>query len=143
MGAVPEEKAGVASAMNDVTRQVAGALGVAVVGSLVSSLYATRVEDATTGLPPGAAHAAGNSVGAAVAVADRLPGPAGTALHHAAAGAYSDALGIGLLAAATAAFAGMLLVARFLPARHRIAGASPPSQPTGLAIAEIGASGGD
>ena len=51
MGAVPEEKAGVASAMNDVTRQVAGALGIAVIGSLVSSLYATRVEDATGALP--------------------------------------------------------------------------------------------
>jgi hypothetical protein len=143
MGAVPEEKAGVASAMNDVTRQVAGALGVAVIGSLVSSLYATRVEDATAGLPPSAADAAGNSVGAAVAVADRLPGSAGTALHHAAAGAYSDALGIGLLAAATAAFAGMLLVARFLPAHHRAPGTERASQPVGLAVAEIGATGGD
>ena len=39
MGAVPEEKSGVASAMNDVTRQVAGALGTAVIGSLIASLY--------------------------------------------------------------------------------------------------------
>ena len=43
MGAVPEEKAGVASAMNDVTRQVAGALGTAVIGSLITSLYASRI----------------------------------------------------------------------------------------------------
>ena len=43
MGSVPEEKSGVASAMNDVTRQVAGALGTAVVGSLVTTLYASNV----------------------------------------------------------------------------------------------------
>jgi MFS family permease len=44
MGAVPEEKAGVASAMNDVTRQVGGALGTAVIGSLITSLYTSNVE---------------------------------------------------------------------------------------------------
>ena len=47
MGAVPEEKSGVASAMNDVTRQVAGALGTAVIGSLITSLYG--VEDRRLG----------------------------------------------------------------------------------------------
>ena len=44
MGAVPESKAGVGSAMNDVTRQVAGALGVAVIGSLTTSLYTSTME---------------------------------------------------------------------------------------------------
>ena len=84
MGAVPEEKSGVASAMNDVARQVAGALGVAVVGSLVGSLYASRVEHATDGLPTGQAAGASDSVGGAIAVAESVPGSAGTALHHAA-----------------------------------------------------------
>ena len=55
MGAVPEEKSGVASAMNDVTRQVAGALGTAVVGSIITTLYASRVGDAVAGLPEEAA----------------------------------------------------------------------------------------
>ena len=49
MGAVPEEKSGVASAMNDVTRQVAGALGTAVIGSLIASLYASRIGDSVAG----------------------------------------------------------------------------------------------
>ncbi|MCY4652897.1 MAG: hypothetical protein OXC95_06995, partial [Dehalococcoidia bacterium] len=39
MGAVPEANAGIASAMNDVTRQVAGAFGVAVVGSVLNTAY--------------------------------------------------------------------------------------------------------
>ena len=55
MSAVPEEKAGVGSAMNDVNRQVAGALGVAVIGSVSSSAYSSNVESATTALPPSAA----------------------------------------------------------------------------------------
>ena len=58
------------------------------------------------------------------AVADRLPVDAGSALSGAAAHAYSDALGIGLLAAAGAAFVGAFLTLRYLPARHR--GVSEP-----------------
>jgi EmrB/QacA subfamily drug resistance transporter len=119
MGAVSDEKAGVASAMNDVTRQVAGALGVAIVGSLVTSLYSSRVEDATAALPPESAQAASESVGGAVAVAGQVPGDAGVALAQAATVAYTDALGLGLLAAAAASFAGVALVLRFLPARHK------------------------
>ena len=106
MGAVPEEKAGVASAMSDVARQVGGALGVAVIGSLVGSLYSSRVEDATGALPAEQATAASDSVGAAVAIADGLPGSAGAALEHAAANAYTEALGLGLLAAAAVALTG-------------------------------------
>src|SRR5678816_1200606 len=60
MGAVPEEKSGVASAMNDVTRQVAGALGTAVIGSLITSFY-------TSG------GGVGESVGEAKAMAVQLP----------------------------------------------------------------------
>jgi EmrB/QacA subfamily drug resistance transporter len=51
MSTVPEEKSGVASAMNDVTRQVGGALGTAVIGSLITSLYASRLGTRPTGSP--------------------------------------------------------------------------------------------
>ena len=120
MGAVPEEKAGVASAMNDVTRQVAGALGVAVIGSLVTSLYSTADRRRHRRAARGSrATAAADSVGAAVAVADGLPASAGTALEHAAANAYTDALGLGLLAAAAVALVGAAFVARLLPPHHR------------------------
>jgi EmrB/QacA subfamily drug resistance transporter len=43
MGALPTERAGVASALNDVSRQVGGAVGVAVLGSLLSFVFARRV----------------------------------------------------------------------------------------------------
>ncbi len=55
MEAVPEANAGVGSAMNDVTRQVAGAFGVAIIGSLINTVYADRMTDATAALPPAAA----------------------------------------------------------------------------------------
>ena len=46
MGSLPRAKAGVGSAMNDTTRQVGGALGVAVVGSVMLSVYGTRAGNA-------------------------------------------------------------------------------------------------
>jgi len=117
MSAVPEAKAGVGSAMSDVTRQVGGALGVAVIGSLIASAYSSDMSDA-----PGAA---GESVGAAHAIAGQLGGPAGRELADTAGRAFTDALGIGLTAAAVAALAGALLVLLRLPSDRR-----PATTPT-------------
>src|SRR5689334_15326646 len=117
MGAVPKEKAGVASAMNDVTRQVGGSLGTAVIGSLVASFYSSRVADAAAGLPSGAQHAVKDSIGTADAVAAQLPAHQSASLAHSAASAFTDALGLGLCAAAVAAFVAAVVVIRRLPAR--------------------------
>src|SRR4051794_12103917 len=119
MSAVPRAKAGVGSAMNDVNRMVAGSLGVAVIGSLVSSAYSSRVEDATGALPQAAAAAASDSVGGATAVAERLGGSAGETLQHAAGSAYTEALGIGLAVAAVVLTLGALAVRRWLPDESR------------------------
>ena len=53
MSALPLAKAGVGSAVNDTTRQVGGALGVAVIGSLLASGYTTSLKPwiSTTALP--------------------------------------------------------------------------------------------
>jgi DHA2 family integral membrane protein (MFS transporter) len=120
MSAVPEAKAGVGSAMNDVNRQVGGALGVAIIGSFASSLYASRVDSATTALPEGAAHTAGDSVGGAAAVAAQLPAPAGDALTVAANGAFTDAMGLALLIGSTVLIAAAVLVKRLLPSDEHL-----------------------
>jgi hypothetical protein len=117
MGAVPKEKAGVASAMNDVTRQVGGSLGTAIIGSLVASFYGSRVADGAAGLPANAQAAVKDSIGGADAVAAKLPADQGASLAHSAASAFTDALGLGLCAAAIAAFAAAVIVIRRLPAR--------------------------
>jgi EmrB/QacA subfamily drug resistance transporter len=118
VGAVPAARSGVASAMNTVARMVAGALGVAIVGSLVSSLYRDELGASTAALPEPARHAAGESVGAAVAVADRLPGEAGASLAAAASDAFVQAMGTGLVVAAVLSAATAALVARWLRARR-------------------------
>jgi EmrB/QacA subfamily drug resistance transporter len=115
MSAVPEAKAGVGSAMNDVNRQVAGALGVAVIGAVSRSLYSGKIDSATTGLPPAAAHAATDSVGGATAVAAHLPaGPADT-LTATAHSAFTDAIGLALLIATGVLLTAAVIVRRFLP----------------------------
>ena len=118
MGSVPPAKAGVASAMNDVTRQVGGALGVAIVGSLISTIYTSRIGDAAAGLPAALRGPVEASIGGADAVAARLPAPEGAQLASAAADAFTTALGYGLLAAAAVAVIGAGIVAWRLPARH-------------------------
>jgi EmrB/QacA subfamily drug resistance transporter len=118
MGAVPKDKAGVASAMNDVTRQVGGSLGTAVIGSLITSLYSSRVADAAASLPSSAQSAVQDSIGTANAAAAQLPADQAASLTHSAASAFTDALGLGLCAAAIAALFAAVVVIRRLPARE-------------------------
>jgi len=66
MSSVPINKAGVGSAVNDTTREMGGALGIAILGSIVSSSYRGNFD--TTGLPPEAAELAGESMGGAIRV---------------------------------------------------------------------------
>jgi hypothetical protein len=65
VSAVPAAKTGVASATNTVARMISGALGVAVIGSLLSSLYAREIDGSLSALPPEAQARAEESVGAA------------------------------------------------------------------------------
>jgi EmrB/QacA subfamily drug resistance transporter len=121
VGAVPAAKSGVASATNTVARMVSGALGVAVLGSLVSSLYANDVEGSLGSLPPDAQAAAGDSIGAANAIAAQLPPDAASGVLATTGDAFSQAMGVGLLVAAALAAATAVVVARFLPAREPLA----------------------
>ncbi len=118
LGAVPEERAGIGSAVNVLVGQTAGALGVAVVGSVMNSVYSDRMADAVAKLPPQVAGPAGDSVGAALAIAAQLPGAAGEALAAAARTGFVDALSAGAVVAAAVIVVGAVLVARFMPPRH-------------------------
>jgi EmrB/QacA subfamily drug resistance transporter len=118
MGSVPAEKSGVASAMNDVTRQVGGSLGVAIIGSLISSLYGSRISESVSSLPHAAQVAAEDSVGKAHSIAATLPASEAARIAHAASVAYTEALGIGFAIAAVGAIAAGVAVWRWLPPRH-------------------------
>ena len=119
MGSVPPEKAGVGSAVNDTTRELGGAFGVAVLGSVVSSTYGPQVRDAVAGspLPADAVTSVSDQVGAAMETARELPGPFGTMLHDVAANAFIDGMSTALMIGAGALALGAVVVALFLPAR--------------------------
>jgi Na+/melibiose symporter-like transporter len=119
MGSLPRAKAGVGSAVNDTTRQVGGALGVAIVGSVMSSIYRGQMGDvlAGTSLPAGAAEQAQSSLGGALGVAGAIGGDAGAALARAAHEAFVSGLHRGVLVAAAGAAIGAFVTWRWLPAR--------------------------
>jgi EmrB/QacA subfamily drug resistance transporter len=132
VGAVPAAKSGVASATNTVARMVSGALGVAVLGSLVSSLYANDVEGSLAGLPPDARAAAEDSIGAANAIAAQLPPDAASGVLATSGEAFSQAMGVGLLVAAVLAGVAAVVVARFLPSREPLAVETEVAEPVVL-----------
>lgn len=126
MGSLPREKAGVGSAINDTTRQVGGALGVAIIGSFVSSAYTHRIGLLTPrfGLDAAANAAAESSLGGAQRVGASL-GTAGIDYVSAANQAFVDSMAIGLrVSVVVVAFAG-LMAWRFLPSHASTDPAAP------------------
>ncbi|MBS1836551.1 MAG: MFS transporter [Actinobacteria bacterium] len=124
MGSLPLAKAGVGSAMNDTTRQVGGALGVAVIGSVLSSVYGSKVTDAFGAkMPHQALEAAQSGIGGALEVAKRA-GALGEPIARLARSAFVDAMHGGALVAAGAALLGVIVAAVFLPAHAREADAA-------------------
>jgi EmrB/QacA subfamily drug resistance transporter len=122
MGAVPTEKAGVGSAVNDATRLFGAALGVAVIGSVAASLYGSRLGTTIPhDLPLQAALAAKSSVGGALVASQGLQ-RAGLAvsahsLSAAAIGAFLRSLAGGCRVAGSVALGGALMAAALLPSR--------------------------
>jgi EmrB/QacA subfamily drug resistance transporter len=117
MGSLPKAKAGIGSAMNDVVRELGGTLGVAVLGSVVSSSYASGMDGATDGLPAEAAEAASDSVGGAHEAAAEIGGGAAAKLVTLADASFIDAMTTAAGVAAGVALVGALVAAAFLPSR--------------------------
>jgi EmrB/QacA subfamily drug resistance transporter len=105
MNAVPVEKAGDGSAVNQVSRQVGGAFGVAVIGSVFASAYVSQL-GTVRGVSASKAATADRSLGEALGVAAKLqPGPSGRLVSQAT-DAFEVAAQIGFLVAAVLALAG-------------------------------------
>ena len=117
MGALPPEKAGVGSAVNDTTRELGGTLGVALVGSVFASLYGPQVVDGLAGFPEQVVALSEESMGAAVVLSQQVPN--GAALLQAAQSAFMSGFQAGSLVAAGATAIGAVLALLWLPARHR------------------------
>ena len=119
MGSLPVDKAGIGSAVNDTTRELGGTLGVAIIGSIFTSLYVGSLDSAGgvfAQLPPEAQAVTRDSVAGAGRVAREL-GPAAPAFLAQVNDAFLAGLGVCCFVVAGVAFAGALFASRFLPAR--------------------------
>ncbi|MFG3196030.1 MFS transporter [Streptomyces sp. NPDC048208] len=116
MQALPREKAGSASALSNTFRQVGGALGIAVLGSVLATSYRGGIEDKLGALPPGLRDTAGESIEATLGIAEKL-GPRGDALVTPAYDAFLHAMHVTALWGTGVALVGAVVVAVFLPGR--------------------------
>jgi EmrB/QacA subfamily drug resistance transporter len=122
MAAVPERDAGVGSAVNDVSRQLGGALGVAVIGSFVSNAYRARLHHALRGtVPAGIVHTASSSIGVANQAARSLPPSVGAALTRAADRAFVSAITRGFEVSVAVVVLAFVVAATMVPRRMRTA----------------------
>lgn len=120
MAAVPVEEAGMASAVNDVTRELGSALGIAIIGTAVSSIYRTSLEQDLAGsVPPEALHSASDGMGAASALSNALPPEVAHRLMEAANTAFVHAVGQGFLINAALLAIPIVAGALLLPNRIR------------------------
>jgi EmrB/QacA subfamily drug resistance transporter len=129
MGSVPRDEAGVGSATSDTSMQVGAAFGVAVLGTALNLRY-QHLMSALMGhhaVPPPIRGIILGSLGGALQVAARIPGPTGTALAGAARRSFLSGMDLGLLIATivVAVAASVVLVA--LPQRPAVPGSHEPS----------------
>ena len=118
MGSLPRDKAGVGSAVNDTTRQMGGAIGVALIGSVVASIFSSRVDSvaARFGVSGGDLAEARSSLGGALKVAGEL-GTDASGFTIAVKDAFMAGLHSGLRLAAGVVVCAAIVVWRYLPAR--------------------------
>jgi EmrB/QacA subfamily drug resistance transporter len=121
MGSLPRAKAGVGSAVNDTTRQVGGALGVAEIGSVMTSTYGSDVAHsiATSGVHanPADVASAKQGLGFALQLAGKAPAALQSRLVADARDAFVNGMHHAVVVGAVAAGLGAVIVAKWLPAR--------------------------
>ncbi|MFA5809507.1 MAG: hypothetical protein WC935_04105 [Thermoleophilia bacterium] len=90
------------------SRQVGGAFGVAILGSILNTIYTSNMAESVSGLPPDAA----------VNIAARIGGPRGEALANAARESFVGGMHTAFLVSAAVALLAAVMVYRFMPAQH-------------------------
>lgn len=123
MGALPKAKAGIGSAMNTVFRMVAGTIGVAALGAVLTSIYASnflKSAAAIPGLPAALAKKASDSVGAAIGIANsgQLTPALANALSQTAKQSFMDGWQTMAIISCVIFVVGAIVVFRFMPAHN-------------------------
>jgi EmrB/QacA subfamily drug resistance transporter len=141
MSAVPPRRAGAGSAMNDATRELGAALGVAVMGSLAASKYTGAIRSLTSGLSGSARHTARSSLAGALQVASRQPPSVGHDLSRAAKLAFIDGIHLAVTVGAVLAWIAAVIVLRYLPKRLSHEGAPHSATDAVEEVVELGLAG--
>jgi Na+/melibiose symporter-like transporter len=131
MSVVPRDRGGAGSAITNTSRQVAVALGVAVLGSIVAQDYRTRLTPYLSVLPRAARATATQSIAQTQAVAVGL-GHAGTRLLTAASVSFVHAMHLASLISVVIAVLGAMATLAWMPGRPAGSGArdgQPPAEP--------------
>jgi DHA2 family multidrug resistance protein-like MFS transporter len=115
VAALPPAKAGVGSAMNDTTREVGGAIGIAAVGALMSVGYRNALGDATDQLDPEASEAATDSFGGLLSISGDLEPTTAQELIQQGESAFTSGMQLGRFTAAALLAIGASLVATMHP----------------------------
>ncbi|MGO1808897.1 MFS transporter [Brevibacterium aurantiacum] len=125
VGSAPLNRSGAASALSETAAELGAALGIAVLGSIGTALYRSRVLDGVPDdLPPDATEVVGSSLGAAVSVAEQLPAEAATHLADLARHAFVDGLGAATITG------GLVLVVTAIVCPLLLHWGRPPAQST-------------
>jgi EmrB/QacA subfamily drug resistance transporter len=117
MGAVPDEKQGVASAVNDTTREVGAAIGIAVAGSVVAAQYSNVLRPALAGFPEQVRGPALESLAQALAVAGQI-GPQGRQVAQLAESAFLQSMHLSLLILSVIIAVAAVFVGIWAPGRN-------------------------
>jgi EmrB/QacA subfamily drug resistance transporter len=135
MSAVPERRAGAGSAMNDATRELGAALGIALMGSLAQSSYTASLASTVQHLPAPIRTEANTSLADALTAAGKLGGAAGHALTAAANHAFLNGIELAVTAGAVLALISAFIVFRNLP--HQATHGAEVPAPGGTAELEL------
>jgi hypothetical protein len=119
MAAVPRDRAGMGSATNDTTRELGGALGVAVLGSLLTGQFANGVAPEVAGLPAAVREEAEGGLGGAIGL--NLRGLVPDSVVETARRSFVDGFGLATTVAAVIVIAAAVLVYKFLPSDRKSA----------------------
>jgi hypothetical protein len=115
MSAVPATRAGAGSAMNDATRELGAALGIAVLGSIAASQYSSHMHDALQRIPASARDVASSSLAGALQVAEKLPGGVAGPFVETARTAFVDGIRVASIFGIGLSLIAAFVTRRFLP----------------------------
>jgi EmrB/QacA subfamily drug resistance transporter len=141
MSAVPPRRAGSGSAMNDASRELGAALGVAVLGSLAASRYATHLEPVTKHLPVAMRQQAADSIAGAHYVAGQLPPKAAAQLTTVANHAFVSGLQLASICGVILSAIAAIAVYKFMPRQMEQHGAVHGPIEAMEDVAELGLAG--